>query len=57
MGFTIYVCYQNDMNNFDAYCCSHYVAASIAMAFNIYDLTMRFEPLLLGSLLTTSLLL
>ena len=32
MGFTIYVCYQNDMDNFAAYCCSHYVVASIAMA-------------------------
>ena len=35
MGFTIYVCYQNDMNNFAAYRCFHYVVASIAMAFNV----------------------
>ena len=25
LGFTNYVCYQNDMNNFAAYCCFHYV--------------------------------
>ena len=35
MGFIIYVCYQNDMNNFAAYCCSRHVEASIAMVFNI----------------------
>ena len=35
MGFTIYACYQNDMSNFAAYCCSHYVVANIAVAYNI----------------------